>query len=231
MSQTWTDDCYAAGHVIATDMQAMENNFACLKSMFSGATAPGDPVAGMPWYDTTKKLLKHRDSADAAWRGIMSGDTSQKLWVYRNAAIEGWAIDSTVTDRVLALKGGTTYTTGGATAGSWTLPDCTLTAAQCATTATDELVDSSGDKIRILKETIYGETPSNYDSTEAKYILDWYDHASFDNSGGKMHSISLNASFITYTISGGGARSASAHNHGATYRPAAAVGTLQYVDV
>ena len=67
MSQSWTDDCFAAGHTGQTDLANMENNFACLKSCFSGATAPSDPVAGMFWYDTTAHLLKIRNEANNAW--------------------------------------------------------------------------------------------------------------------------------------------------------------------
>jgi hypothetical protein len=36
----------------------MENNFAAIKSGFSGASAPSNPVAGMPWHDTSNNLYK-----------------------------------------------------------------------------------------------------------------------------------------------------------------------------
>lgn len=121
MAQNFTDDCFASGHVGQTDLQNMENNFACLKSMFSGGSAPSNPVAGMPWFDTTKKSQKQRNAGNTAWIGLMHGDASQKVWVYRNAAMDGWVVDGAVSDRVLAVKGGGTYTTGGATAGSWTI--------------------------------------------------------------------------------------------------------------
>jgi len=56
MSQNWADNVYQSDHEGATDLQNMENNFACLKSMFSGASAPSNPVAGMPWFDTAQKV-------------------------------------------------------------------------------------------------------------------------------------------------------------------------------
>lgn len=125
MAQTWVADLYTTGTVINTTMGNMESMFATLRTNFSGTSAPASVSGqniGMNWYDTTKKLLKHRDSTDANWRGILAGSSSLKMWLYLNAAEEGWAIDAvSVTDRVLAFKGGSTYVTGGANAGTWTI--------------------------------------------------------------------------------------------------------------
>ena len=121
MSQTWTDDPFASGHVGQTDLQNMENNFLAIKSMFSGASAPSNPVAGMPWFDTAQKVLKSRNNSNNAWLGLFHGDASQKILVYDDDVLDGYARDDTVTDKVIALKGGATYVAGGATAGSWTL--------------------------------------------------------------------------------------------------------------
>ena len=70
MAQNYTDDCFGSSHVGQTDLQNMENNFACLKSSFSGTSAPSNPVAGMLWYDTTNNLLKLRNAANNAWLEI-----------------------------------------------------------------------------------------------------------------------------------------------------------------
>ena len=70
MSQTFTDDCYAGGHVAATDLTNMEANFAALKSAFSGATTPANTVAGMWWFDTTANILKLRNEANSAWLSV-----------------------------------------------------------------------------------------------------------------------------------------------------------------
>ena len=67
MTQSWTDDVYASSHVAATDLQNIENNFACLKSCFSGSSAPSNPVAGMLWLDTANHLIKVRNEANNAW--------------------------------------------------------------------------------------------------------------------------------------------------------------------
>ena len=79
MSQSFTDDVYASGHVAATDLQNIENNFAALKSTFSGASAPSNPVAGMWWYDTTNSILKLRDSSNASWLELYDFDNEKFL--------------------------------------------------------------------------------------------------------------------------------------------------------
>jgi len=67
MAQDWTDDVYDGSHAIAVDMANIEKNFACLKSSFSGPTAPANPVTGMLWLDTNNKQLKVRNDANSAW--------------------------------------------------------------------------------------------------------------------------------------------------------------------
>jgi hypothetical protein len=204
MTQTWTDDCFAGGHVGQTDLQNMENNFACLKNMFSGASAPADPVAGMPWFDTTKKVQKQRNAGNSAWIGLMHGDGSQKIWVYRNSAMDGWAIDSSVSDVVLAAKGGATYTTGGATAGSWTISGFATHGHEVTKVQddshTDHFYDSGGNEqvLALGSKTagVYGvrigdTAPQQYDMFTSKVSL----------------------------------------AHDASWRPAAAVNTLQYLDL
>jgi hypothetical protein len=120
MSQVYTDDSFAAGHVGQTDLQAMENNFAALKSMFSGASAPSNAVAGMPWFDTAQKVKKTRNNANDAWFGLFHGDVWTKILVYDDSPLEGYVRDSGVTDKVVALKGGSVYTTAATTAGDFT---------------------------------------------------------------------------------------------------------------
>lgn len=70
MSQNFTDDCYSSNHIRATDLQSFENNFAALKSSFSGSSAPSNPVAGMLWYDTSNSIIKVRNTANSAWVSI-----------------------------------------------------------------------------------------------------------------------------------------------------------------
>jgi len=70
MSQTYTDDCYSLGMQATTSLQAFKDNFAALKSAFSGVTAPGNTVAGMWWYDTTAHILRVRNEDNTAWLSV-----------------------------------------------------------------------------------------------------------------------------------------------------------------
>lgn len=120
MSQDWVADLYTTGTVGHTTLTNMELMFATLRSSFSGGTAPSNAVDGNLYYDTGTDLLKlYRN---AAWAGVLVGSVAFKMWVYLNAAEDGWTIDAaSVTDRVLAFKGGSTYVTAGANAGTWTI--------------------------------------------------------------------------------------------------------------
>ena len=70
MAQTYNDAVPASTRDALEDLTAIRNNFAALKSCFSGATAPPDPVAGMWWYDTTANILKLRNEANSAWLDV-----------------------------------------------------------------------------------------------------------------------------------------------------------------
>ena len=107
----------------------MEDNFEVLKSSFSGLAAPSEIEAGQLWFDTSKKILKVRNQADNAWLGVMYGNVSFKIWMYLNAAEDGWVQDSGITDRVLGIKGGSTYLTGGTLASSWIIAGNSLSTA------------------------------------------------------------------------------------------------------
>lgn len=228
MSQDFTDDCYASGHQATTDLENMEKNFAALKSSFSGTTAPANTVAGMLWYDTTQKLMKQRDSANSTWFGFMVADSSHKIWVYRNTAPEGWAIDSTVTDCVIALKGGSNAynANGGTLAGTWTQPGYTLTTA-------DIPAHTHGSSSH-SHSLMYYDNLSGGSSTQnlATFPLTYSSH--IDMGTGTQQWYTASSSYYktdstghTHTSVGGGG----SHNHGTTYRPYAAIGTLQYLDI
>lgn len=239
MGQTWTDDTYDSTHEADTDLANIEVNFATLKSNFSGAGGPSNPVTGQLWFDTTKKLLKVRNNANGAWLGVMAAPATQKVWVYANAAPDGWAIDGSVTDRVLALKGGATYVTGGAAAGSWTISGLAHThgVAEGAT--------------GVHQHTLTLGSTEQYAPVNSK--TGWHQYAfsnslkgEYTNDPIRLGTVSLDgAGQATLTVYGTVYRLTSAgeggHTHSLTnpsgggsdgaWRTAAAVGTLQYPDV
>jgi len=59
--------------------------------------------------------------------GLIAGglEAGTEVWFYQDSAPTGWTINATPSDELLAVKGGSTYTTGGATAGTWTMVDHT----------------------------------------------------------------------------------------------------------
>jgi hypothetical protein len=219
MSQNWADDCYNySGHQVVVDMQQIENNLAALKSMFSGTSAPADPIAGMCWFDeNTGKSPKIRNKANAAWLGLMQADASHKLWVYRNTAPDGWAIDAAVVDVVLALKGGTAAynANGGTQAGTWTQPDCTLSVAQIP-------AHDHGAQTPAITVTTRTSTTG---SGATNFIGVGDDVSQGNNTNTTVVTAAQPAH--THTSVGSGA----AHNHGTVHRPAAAVGTMQYMNI
>ena len=224
-TQDWTEDLYESTHVADTDLQNIELNFATLKNSFAGTSAPANAEAGLAWFDTTKKIMKIRNQADSAWLGVMYGTTSYKVWVYINAAGDGWVIDSSVTDRVLALKGGAqAYNVSGATqAGSWTQPNSTLSVANLPSHNHGGATGLDGIHSHMGIQPFGDE-----DQSRAKLGTGGPgDQTSFVDKSGYVGDPIPNEHSHTISSQGSG----TAHDHGTSYRPYAAVGTLQYPNV
>lgn len=221
MSQIWTDDPFSSGNVGQTDLQNIENNLLSLKSNFSGTSAPSNAVAGMHWYDsgTGNKVMKLY--LESSWVAYMHGDASQKILIYRNTAMDGWSIDSSsATDRVIAIKGGSTYTTGGANAGSWTISGVTNDSDshnhkwynQAATT--HQSYDSNGDAYNLNN----GTSPSGMHIPLCQGDDIGQDLALFGTT--EENDCWTDSDSHSHTISSDG-----------TWRVAAAVFTMQYLDI
>lgn len=127
MSQDFTDDVFDPNHDGQTDLLNIEKNFAALKSQFGGLTAPANPVAGMPWVDTTAHILKIRNEANSAWLSIFNLTTGVPVGVTppfpagtlmlfaQTTAPTGWTKSTTHNDKALRVVSGTAGS-GGAVA-------------------------------------------------------------------------------------------------------------------
>lgn len=233
MTQSWTDNVYEGSHDAQTDLQNMENNFLTLKTLFAGDTSPANTEQGMPWFDTSIDLLRIRNAANGSWYGVMHADASQQIWVYRNDAMSGWVVVTSVTDKVLAIKGGSQAydVTGGTTAGTWQQPGHTLSLSEIPSHdhGGGGSTGSAGSHNHSVNcnnsENAYPDPSDNYpgnDSTDQ-----WYNYKS-DTMASDMIGSAGNHDHSYNIPSEGGDGS---HDHGSTYRPAAAVGTLQRMDV
>ncbi|HBA84919.1 MAG TPA: hypothetical protein DCZ95_12565 [Verrucomicrobia bacterium] len=219
MAQYFTEDVFALNHVGVTDLQNIETNFAALKSSFSGTSSPSNVVGGMLWHDSTAR--KVRNYANSAWLISLMGDANQKMWVYRNDTCEGWLVDSSVTDVALAIKGGAQAynVNGGNIAGSWTVGGMSHAHTHTGPSHNHQWYDlgASGDtsynsagaaESFTVVQKAYAQIVSSLDDDLAGLSKDYYTaNAGTGNTGGV---------------------SASAVASDATWRPRAAVGTLQY---
>jgi len=229
MSQNYVDNVFTSTGQVQSQMAQIENNFAALKSIFSGTSAPPDTVAGMLWFHTTNKIPKLRNNANDAWLGIMQADASHKLWVYRNTAPDGWVVDSSITDKVLALKGGTQAynANGGTTGGSFTLGSHTLTDANLNPHTHGS---GGGSHTHTLSSNLYPFDTSGA-ITVANFAFDTRSDCLFPPSWvqGSISYFRADSTSIAHTHTSVG--SSTPVTHDANYRPAAAIGTMQYMNI
>ncbi len=223
MAQDYTIDSYRSDHIGQNDLQNMENNFECLRSLFSGTSAPANALAGHPWYDTgasarnagdNQNILKVYNGTRSAWYGVMTGDISQKMIVYRNDQLDSWVIDTSVTDSVVAIKGGSVYTTGGATAGTWQSSTHALSVAE--TPAHAHPGTSQGSHSHTVPAyNGGGSSPWRLSATKDSTLV--------------LNQGTTSAGAITIASQGGGGTHV--HEADANVRPTAAVCTIQYLDI
>jgi len=215
VSQDWTSNVYTTSTVVDTTMSNIELMFETLRTTFSGTSTPSSPVLGQQWYDTTKHLVKFYayNGGSNTWYGFLAGSSNLKIWIYANSAIEGWARDSSVTDVILSLKGGSTYVTGGdASQGSWTISGLSSSGGghvhqwykYGGSSAADKTYDSGGSEVAISKSAKNPLGMLASGDTEGKLNFD-----SYTTSVSHTHTVS----------------------HTAGWRPLAATGILIYPDI
>jgi len=106
---------------------------------FSGMDMQGDfrsqivaDVSALVWtsdderrmiYDQDTEQLWVADSSD--WKSMGRYNNipeGTEMWVYADAPPDGWTLSGTASDTLTAVKGGSTYTTGGVVAGTFSTP-------------------------------------------------------------------------------------------------------------
>jgi len=226
VTQIYYDDCYNENNEADSDLSKIENNFIALKSNFSGDTEPTDSTSYfdvepyMLWGDTNHYVLRmaHFDygssaftSSDEPWLGLMFGDEDQKVWVYRDDAMDGWVVDSTVEDTVCAVSGGDVYDSPGSVSGTWAVGypihnHCWFKKPG-SPTGKETMFDADGNEQDVpyvssedfagIAVCASGETPWHSKSISLDYYTDMSDSSTETSE----------------------------------WRPAAAVGTLQYINI
>jgi len=167
-----------------------------------------------------------RPESDGTTIRLLIGDASSKFWMYRNGTSPGFIIDATVTDKVLSFKGGSDAynVNGGNIAGTWTQPTHTHTGPSHT---------HSGPSHSHTYTTVIAHT---HTLTVPVAGVDTFGGPGNWSSGSATTSSTGSASGTTAadgtgTTGAGGTGATGADGTAATYRPYAAVGTLQYPDI
>lgn len=161
-----------------------------------------------------------------------------KMWFYQNVAPTGWVVDTSITDAVLAIRGGTSSynVSGGSRAGTWTQPNHLHTGPSHTHTGPSHTHATSGHQLTIA------EMPAHTHSIEQSYPTSGFSSLPLASNGSQTYnpddavttSQGLNASHShgDTAASGTGATSASgtantgASATAATWRPMAQVGII-----
>jgi len=204
MSQTYTDNCFTTTGVVQTQMGQVEENFAALKSAFSGATTPANTVAGMWWFDTTANILKLRNEANSAWLSV---------WDFANN--KPILANNIIGDFAAALKDPAAGTAGFRTIGTTAVKACAGNDARLSDTRTP--TDASVTSAKLIAPTA-GSVLSGSNDTEYSTPLESYTEIkrfTFLQDGAYRFTFDLRISTIPGTA------------YGRIYRNGVAVGTEQ----
>lgn len=206
MSQIWTSDVYALDHEGDIDLTNMEDMFNTLRTMFSGTSAPAFVGAGldvgMPWFDTGSGPLNDEDV----------------LRIYDGALWRGIMHGSVGTDVMKIWVYSNTALDG------WTIDAATPT-----------------DKVLALRGGNYGASggvlstsPASW--TQPSHVLTIAEMPVHDHTYTRYVGLiptggpGVGGWKDTTTEDTSETGSDNSHNHGTSYRPYAAVGTLQHLE-
>jgi len=163
---------------------------------------------------------------------LLIGDASSKFWMYRNGTAPGFVIDSTVTDKVIAIKGG-----GGTNC--YNVDGGNLSQAYGTGVHAWGHVHGAGTHTHPFTGTITGTAASHAHSISTDTDTLAYGGSNVGvgsyqlTTTGHNHTGSTgnNSASVTGTSSGTATASSGNTADNTTYRPYAAVGTLQYPDI
>ena len=144
MAQDYVDNVYDSTFEVQTTMANVEKNFAALKSSFSGAGAPSDPIAGMWWFDTTANILKLRNEANNAWQSVWDFANNKPIVTNNVSADFGAALK----DPAAATAGLRTLGTGASQA----LPGNTDLTADASVTPVKLSDSAAGDTVLVVSD-------------------------------------------------------------------------------
>ena len=183
MSQTYTDNCFTTTGVVQTQMGQVEENFAALKSAFSGATTPANTVAGMWWFDTTANILKLRNEANSAWLSV---------WDFANN--KPILANNIIGDFAAALKDPAAGTAGFRTIGTTAVKACAGNDARLSDTRTPIDASVTQAKLKTSQGAVSHTGTRGATGSGAHYTLPggeygFYPQTKLNNPGGVRWSI------------------------------------------
>lgn len=128
MASTFFEDWFHSTADPEVGFARAETNDVSLMTNFSGTAAPANTTSGKMWYkistNSSEIGLRIRNSSNNAWVKVFEGTSAARIWEHRNDADPGWVVDSSITDVVISVKSSAASgygSTGGVTAGNWTL--------------------------------------------------------------------------------------------------------------
>ncbi len=165
-------------------------------------------------------------------------DRAFKIWLYRNDAAPGFVVDGSLTDRCLAIKGGTdSYNVSGGNTDSdntWTISGLTK----------DQHAHAVGSRVVTMDVHTHRWYNFNSSSADTSWQSNGSSEVSVQGSDAGQQGIATNAAtnldedFFTENVTSTGTISGNSGNQtdagitsSANWRPAAVVGTLQKPEI